>query len=170
MRKLILIMICLLLSACYSLRPSKSELENWCNERDYWCGRLGAYYYEKDDYKNALIYHTKSCNKDNKASCHDAAISCEMLEDYDNAILFYKKLNELGQPLGLSRIGDLYKNGLGVAKDFNKALELYMQACELGSKEACKNLAKIYETGENVRANPLISKAYKKRAEKANKW
>lgn len=48
--------------------------------------------------------------------------------DYRKAFLYYSKAADAGKSLGLRGLGDCYMNGIGCAKNANKALELYEQA------------------------------------------
>jgi TPR repeat protein len=44
----------------------------------------------------------------------------------------------------------MYNNGEGVDKDYNKAIELYQQAANLGNSYAQYNLAVMYENGGEI--------------------
>jgi TPR repeat protein len=49
------------------------------------------------------------------------------------------------------------EKGYGIKKDIPKALELYEKSVELGNKDACFSIARIYEKGENIKMD--LSKA-----------
>lgn len=44
-----------------------------------------------------------------------------------------------------SRLAMCYEKGYGIKKDIPKALELYEKSVELGNKDACFSIARIYE-------------------------
>jgi len=47
-------------------------------------------------------------------------------------------------------LGRLYEQGLGVAQDYDKALEWFRKALETGNSDAMKNLARLYEQGLGI--------------------
>jgi len=52
----------------------------------------------------------------------------------------------------------MYKNGEGVEKNFEKAVQCYKKAVALGHSDAMNNLGVMYENGEGVERN--VYKAY----------
>src|SRR5690606_25277590 len=50
-------------------------------------------------------------------------------------------------------LGAYYVRGLGVDKDFSRAVDLYGKACEAGSSPACTARAQILITGTGVEPN-----------------
>ena len=61
-------------------------------------------------------------------------------------------------------LGDLYRNGEGAKKDYQKAIKLYRKACDGGVMDACSNLGRAYHNSEGVKQNhdkakPLYQKA-----------
>ena len=53
-------------------------------------------------------------------------------------------------PFALTRTGDRYRKGLGVARDDAEAAVWYRRAAQLGHAAAQNNLATLYETGQGV--------------------
>jgi TPR repeat protein len=45
--------------------------------------------------------------------------------DYEKALRFLSMAAEQGASRAIANLGDMYLNGLGTAKDVNKAIELY---------------------------------------------
>jgi TPR repeat protein len=61
-------------------------------------------------------------------------------------------------------LGNMYFNGLGVSKDYSKAIELYSKACNSGLAAGCTKLGAMYVLGWGVSKNynkavELFSKA-----------
>ena len=50
-------------------------------------------------------------------------------------------------------IGAMYNNGRGVEQNYNKAVELYQKAADLGDSGACYNLGLMYNEGLGVNQN-----------------
>ena len=61
---------------------------------------------------------------------------------------------EAGDPEAVYAIGIYYREGLrGVKQDYNKALELWHRAAELGNAEAYCNIGAAYELGQGVQVD-----------------
>ena len=59
-------------------------------------------------------------------------------------------------------MGELYENGLGVAKNYKIAAEYYEAAVDLGYEEVAEDLARLYETGGyGLKKDIRKSKQYK---------
>lgn len=59
------------------------------------------------------------------------------------AVRWYQKAADLKNPAGMYDLGGLYENGQGVARDLEKAQELYREAAALGNLLAQKRLAEL---------------------------
>ncbi|KPF96126.1 Sel1 repeat protein, partial [Rhodopseudomonas sp. AAP120] len=55
--------------------------------------------------------------------------------------LAMKRAQELGDPKAMTMLGELYANALGTKRDYNKAVEWYRRAADLGDREAMFALA-----------------------------
>ena len=55
--------------------------------------------------------------------------------------LAMKRAQELGDPKAMTMLGELYGNALGTKRDYNKAVEWYRRAADLGDREAMFALA-----------------------------
>lgn len=66
-----------------------------------------------------------------------------ILEDYKQAFYWYQQAVNTGYVSAMTELGDLYYNGLGVAVNKQKAIELYKKAAENGDDNAIKTLEKI---------------------------
>ena len=51
-----------------------------------------------------------------------------------------------------SNLGFMYSNAQGVARDYDKAAELYIKACEGGDVFGCQNVGAMYLKGEGVKS------------------
>ena len=72
-------------------------------------------------------------------------------------------------PAAQTKMGNLYRNGDGVAKDYVKAMYWYRKAANQGFVGAQNNLAVMYEQGLGVPKNkPEAIKWYQKAAEQNN--
>lgn len=66
-----------------------------------------------------------------------------ILKDYQQAFYWYQQAANTGYISAMTELGDLYYNGLGVAVNKQKALELYKEAADNGDENAIKTLEKI---------------------------
>jgi TPR repeat protein len=55
-----------------------------------------------------------------------------------------------GDVRSCNKLGDLYADGRGVAKDERRAATLYEKACTVGLAEGCYNLGTLYTAGLGV--------------------
>ncbi len=74
-------------------------------------------------------------------------------------------------PTAQTNMGNLYKNGNGVAKDYVKAVHWYRKAANQGFAGAQNNLAVMYEQGLGVPKNiSEAAKWFRKAAEQSNAY
>ncbi len=74
--------------------------------------------------------------------------------------------NSAEDPATMTRLGNMYRIGGSIPKDYSKALKLYRKAAEAGFADAQNNLASMYEHGMGVEKNYKESaKWYLKAAE-----
>ncbi len=71
-------------------------------------------------------------------------------EDYQKAVVWYRKAAEQGNVLGQCNLGFMYANGYGVAKDYQQAVAWYRKAAEQGNADGQNNLGIMYENGDGV--------------------
>jgi len=48
------------------------------------------------------------------------------------------------------KLGSIYEDGKGVAKDYSRAFALYSKACDAGDARGCNSLAVLYDIGRGV--------------------
>lgn len=68
-------------------------------------------------------------------------------------IKLYQLAADNGDIVAANLLGNMYRKGLGVAVDFNKAFELYTNAATVNNPAALLNLSKMYFKGEFVNKN-----------------
>lgn len=85
-------------------------------------------------------------------------------EQYEKCFIGHLRLAEGGYALAECQVGYFYFEGLGVAKDFEKALYWTERGAEHGDRDAQFNLAWFYEEGEVVPKNIEMVKKWYKRA------
>ncbi len=96
-----------------------------------------------------------------------------MLEDATNDENFFllQSAADLGNAEASYSLASKYKDGEGVPKDINKAIEYYTIAGENGSSFALRDLAELYAHGEGVEKNLEIAFYwYKKTLETGQDW
>ena len=82
------------------------------------------------------------------------------------------RLNEVAMAAGslaaYHNMGNLYRKGLGVKKDFAKAFELYLHAAERGHPEDQNNVGFMYFQGQGVKQDYAKARVWLEKAAKQN--
>jgi TPR repeat protein len=73
--------------------------------------------------------------------------------DFQTALQHWRPLAENNDLAALRNIGHLYRRGLGVERDPQKAANYYLRAAELGFAPAQFNLAMMQLSGDGIAAN-----------------
>lgn len=84
------------------------------------------------------------------------AIYCMNLNEYQNAVKYYKYAAKLGESNAQYELGNLYKNGMGVEKDMDYAYKLYLESAKNGNISAMLNLIECYKEGLGTEANESL--------------
>ena len=71
-------------------------------------------------------------------------------KDFTNALPLLQKAADAGNPVAMKNLGWLYRDGLGVAQDYDKAREWYQKAADAGNAFAMNNLGWLYQHGYGV--------------------
>jgi TPR repeat protein len=61
-------------------------------------------------------------------------------EDDKQAVAWYRKAAEKGEPQGMNNLGLMYEHGQGVAQDNTQAVTWYRKAAALGNEDAIAHL------------------------------
>jgi hypothetical protein len=78
---------------------------------------------------------------------------------------------ERGHAVANALIGNLYRDGLGVAQDYGAAAQYYHRGAAAGSCSAMISLARMYHLGSGVPENSAeAAKWYRSAAEKGHTW
>lgn len=131
----------------------------------------------EEDEAQAELWAIKSAENGNVNAMYwlgdGYATYASLVEDMDpiNAEEHYKKaftwflkgsdLNHLESMVGLAK---LYLHGEGVIQDTEKSLNLLKKAAALGSKEAMREIAFMYQYGVGVEKNTDIAKVWEDKA------
>ena len=89
--------------------------------------------------------------------------------NYAEAVKFYKKAAQKGDPAGQVNLGYMYQNAFGIDKDYAEAAKWYGKAADQGYALGYSNLGVMYENGFGVTAsNDEAFRLYKKAADKGD--
>lgn len=75
----------------------------------------------------------------------------EKKKDYKKAAEWYQKSAAQGDSWAQNNLGNLYRNGTGVAQDYKKAMELYQKSAAQGDSYAYRNIGHLYAEGQGVK-------------------
>ncbi len=92
-----------------------------------------------------------------------------VVQDYAQAVAWYRKAAEQGDADGQFNLGWMYKSGQGVVQDYAQALAWFRKSAEQGDAFAQINLGMMYDTGEGVVQDDAQAVAwYRKAAEQGD--
>ena len=96
-----------------------------------------------------------------------AFMSCNTIHaSADTDMQKLKAAAERGDTAAQTKLGTMYRLGLGVEQDYAKALILYRKAADQGNAEAQARLGRMYENGKGVKKDlKEAAKWYRKAAE-----
>ena len=124
--------------------------------------RLGAYFYSKKDYQEAVKWYRKAAEQGDAEAqfylglCYSNGDG--VAKDLKEAAKWWRKAAEQGEAAAQYNLGVCYSNGNGVAKNYQEAVKWYRKAAEQGMAEAQCNLGFCYGEGIGVIQNKV--KAY----------
>lgn len=80
---------------------------------------------------------------------------CYGFGDYETAVKYYERAVDLDEMnvRALTRLGSMYKRGLGVKRNYKTALNYYMKAAATGDGNAIFNVGTFFLAGQGVKAN-----------------
>jgi hypothetical protein len=73
-----------------------------------------------------------------------------VLQDYGQAIQWYRKAADQGDAVAQATLGSLYEHGQGVPQDYAQAAQWFRKAADQGVASAQNNLGFLYEHGQGV--------------------
>lgn len=128
-----------------------------------------SYGMEKSDLSKAFTLFLRAAKQGQTLAhvdvgrCYENGLGVAM--DPALAVHHYKIAAKMGSDVGQYSVGWCYENGYGVEKvDLTKALKYYLQAASRGWLDAQLALAKFYEQGLGVKADPEKAAYYAKLA------
>lgn len=80
--------------------------------------------------------------------------------DYTQAMYWYRKAAEAGNPYSPNSIGICYQKGHGVPQSDEQAAIWFEKACQAGSPQGAYNIAECYLTGTGVKKNIDLALKY----------
>jgi len=131
----------------WGVEKNYSHARDFCQKAVYYGNAqanrvLGILYHEglgvSSDDQLALEYFQLAKNAGEIRAIHHLGDHYYNRQDYQTAKTYFEESVAQGESLSLKVLGDLYKDGLGVSQDFNKALLCY---------EAC---AKLYSNHQST--------------------
>ena len=142
---------------------------------------IGCYFHLRDGYDE--LYNDRTLNSPYTGDPNgDVTIYAFSLEkslkaggeafdagDYQDALVWFMIAAKLGDAASFSRIGYLYENGLGPARNYETALNAYQMGMEHGDAASVFAMGRLYEEGLGVRKNVSTAlKCYQVAAELNN--
>ncbi|MGM9869014.1 MAG: tetratricopeptide repeat protein [Sodaliphilus sp.] len=125
-------------------------------ETAYSCSHIG-----KEERAQDLYFEL--CLEGNAAAMNNYA--CGLTDPQESAKWFLNAANK-GDDYGMWNIAKHYKNGNGIEKNLEKAIEMFEKSANTGHVGAMMDLARIYRDGDEVPQNgDLAIKWYKKAAD-----
>ncbi len=122
------------------------------------------------DYAEAARYYEWAIETDDASSCYylgnlyeQGYLSEDQSPDYENAILYYQKGYDKGNPgatgvaIGIYRLGYFYENGICVEQDEEQAAVYYAEAASVGNEDAvaaCERLGIEIPETEDTHKGP----------------
>ena len=108
---------------------------------------------ENKDYTNYAIHLTMACNLNNEEAIKYYMEDCESVrlfdrQDFDFTKNFYEAT--LDFPCSINNLGYMYKRGLAVTQNLQKATELFQSVSDKGFFLGTLNLASCYEEGSGI--------------------
>ena len=113
------------------------------------------------NHTRAKELYLELANEGNSAAMNNYA--CELDNPKDSAEWFQKAADK-GDDFGLWNIAKYYKNGTGVDKDIDKAIECFTLSANKGNKGAIMDLARMYRYGDGVDICGMTSVEWYKKA------
>lgn len=100
----------------------------------------------------AASFYERACQGGEFRACSNLGVLYQeggqgLTKDYAHAMRLYRRAcasnDGRASAAGCTNVGELYRDGLGVPKDLEKAREHYQRGCTGGQKEACAELQKL---------------------------
>ena len=98
----------------------------------------------------ALRYFAKACDLNSSRGCVTAGITCDDLSDKKNALKYYQIACSMDDAQ-CNNLGLAYKSGEGVKQNKEKALKLFLRACDSNTTSGCYNAGVLFEQKKEIK-------------------
>ncbi|TGN22534.1 tetratricopeptide repeat protein [Empedobacter tilapiae] len=145
--------------------------EKLAKQGNSWAMRnLGLVYETKKDNEKAKEWYQKAAQMGHPRGFYFLGWYADKDGNTTKALEYYQQAVDLGDVAGLLGIGDLYKQGKSVTKDYKKAEEYYKKAAVKDRSEAMYKIGTLYHNGGNgiAQNHKTAMEWYLKAAEKKN--
>jgi TPR repeat protein len=119
---------------------------------------------DKIDYEQHLYWLKKAVQNNYDKAIHNLATIAANVKKYPTAIGLFKQAVRLNYAPSQLALGNMYYYGIGLDKNYSKALVLLNSAYEAGEIQAAFPLATLYERGIAVEKNTEKAKTLYKKA------
>lgn len=99
------------------------------------------------DPETAFDWYLRAAEEDYYLAYHVVAELCYGMQNYDEAIRWYKKAAEEGFAEDMNALGNIYFHGMVAAQDYAEALKWYLMAADEGDEVAMHSAADILAYG-----------------------
>ena len=132
-----------------SLSYCINHFDRQCEAKNYIaCRIVGELHEEQKQYGKTKKYYEMVCDRANSKDSYE-------LEWIDGEVSEFPAI--IGMKGSCGVLGLFYNNGLGVRQSYEKALQYYKKACDLGNGNGCGMVGAFYHDGVVVKQN--LSKA-----------
>ncbi|KAI8885484.1 HCP-like protein [Backusella circina FSU 941] len=144
----------------YSLFKSAWEMDY---KEAFWIGSNESYYSSTEPKVQDIVkMYNAAAEEENGEAEYKLGLLYEQAvlvkQDYNKALLYYRKSSKRGNSNALARIASLYERGKGLTQDYEESIRYYSMAIQSNNIEACFGLAVFYYSGEHI--SPDYSKAF----------
>ena len=120
----------------YGIEEDETQAESWAIKSAE-SGNVNAMYWLGDGYTTY-------------AGLIEDMDSIDAEDHYKKAFTWFSKGSDLNHTDSMVGLAKLYRDGEGVTKDTDKALDLFKKAASLGNKEAMRDIEFMYQYGIGV--------------------
>lgn len=105
----------------------------------------------------AVAAYTRACDEKTIGGCHNAGVLLRTdksgTADPARAVTMFQRECDLDHKT-CDSVGEMYFEGVGVAKDHKRAAAAFQQSCDAGGPAGCSNLGALYQDGDGVAQDP----------------
>lgn len=98
--------------------------------------------HKEGNFEEAAKIAQEACESNDAKGCFYLGFKLQQESKLEQANVFYEKACGLNFAVGCLSLANNFRQGLGLKKDNQAALQFYSRACELGEKLACSHIKK----------------------------